>query len=359
MNFMKRRLAVLLVLVFSLALIAGCGGKAAAPAPAEAPKTAEPQKAAPPAPATVKVGNVSSLLFAPFYVAMEKGYFQEQNITVQLENLQAGQDAMVFLANGQLDFVLAGYSAALFNAVSRGMDLKVIAPMGIQPKQGDPSPLVVRTDLVQSGAVTSAKDLKGKKIAAAGGAGATGSFLIALRLQKYGLALSDVELVNLGLPDQQAGLANKAVDAALMSEPYSTKAIADGTGSAVDKGVLAGVNASGLLTSGAMLKDKADVVNRFTTALLKAARDIQGDKFKSDENIGFFAKYTKLAPDVLKNVTPYDFDTNFALTSPNRDLGALQEIMAKAGILKLQSPVDVAKVVDGGPAAAAVAKLGK
>lgn len=286
---------------------------------------------------------------------------------MQLETIQAGQDAMVFLANGQLDFVLAGYSAALFNAVGRGMDVKVIAPMGIQPKGapgmpqrvvGDPSPLMVRTDLVKSGEVKSIKDLKGKKIASTGGNGATGSYLAARRLEKVGLTLADVEIVNVAVQDQEAALINKAVDAAIMNEPYSSKTVADGAGVVVDPGVLGGTNASGLLTSGTMLKDKNDVVVRFTTALMKAARDLQGENFKSDEHIKAFEKYTKMKPEQLKSVVPYDFDPNFNIEIPKQDLASLQEIMTKAGILKLKSPVDIGQVTDGAPAAAAVKQLG-
>jgi NitT/TauT family transport system substrate-binding protein len=359
MKPVHRIVSSLLVVALTGVVAAGCASKTggpATPAKADSAKPAAGQQ--PVTPATVKVGNVSSLLFAPLYVAQEKGYFAEQQLTVQLETIQAGQDAMVFLANGQLDFVLAGYSAALFNAVGRGMDVKVIAPMGIQPKQGDPSPLMVRADLVKSGAVKSVKDLKGKKIASTGGNGATGSYLAARRLAKVGLTLADVEIVNVAVQDQEAALVNKAVDAAIMNEPYSSKTIADGAGTPVDAGVLAGTNASGLLTSGTMLKDKNDVVVRFTTALMKAARDMQGDKFKSDENIKAFQKYTNLKPEQLKQVVPYDFDPNFSIEIPKQDLASLQEIMTKAGILKLKTPVDIAQVTDGGPAAAAVKQLG-
>lgn len=359
MHSMKRFVALLLVLALALA---GCGGRGAQPTGSESESETETEVAAgTPAETltTVKVGNVTSLLFAPLYVALEKGYFEEQGIEVQLEPVQAGQDAMVFLANGQLDFVLAGYSAAIFNAVGRGLDLKVIAPMGIQPAEGDPSPLVVRTELVDSGEVTTAADLKGRKIAVLGGAGATGSFLTALRLQKAGLTLEDVELVNVGLADQEAALSTGAVDAALMSEPYSSKAISSGVGKAVDVGALAGVNASGLITSGTMLREKPAVVTGFVAALLKAARDIQGEQFKTDEHLQMFEKYTKLSTDVLAGVQPYHFDPNFDMTAPKRELAALQEIMLAAGILKLDQPLEIDQVVDETPATEAADRLGR
>ena len=61
---------------------------------------------------TVKIAHAPSLLFAPLYVAIEKGYFAEQGIEVSLETVTAGQDAMALTANNQLDATVAGFSVA-------------------------------------------------------------------------------------------------------------------------------------------------------------------------------------------------------------------------------------------------------
>jgi len=129
------------------------------------------------------------MLFAPLYVAIDKGYFAEQGIEVQLETVTAGQDAMALAANNQLDVVVAGFGVATFNAVERGLELKVVGSMGRQPRDGLPSALMVRKPLLDSGEVKELADLKGRKVGLAGGMGATGSYLMAVKLRQAGLTL--------------------------------------------------------------------------------------------------------------------------------------------------------------------------
>jgi len=119
------------------------------------------------------------------------------------------------------------------------------------------------------------------------------------------------------------------------------------------------VNASGLITSGTMLREKPEVVVGFVAALLKAARDIQGEQFKTDEHLQMFEKYTQLSTDVLASVQPYRFDPDFDMTAPKRELAALQEIMLAAGILKLDQPLAIDQVVDETPATEAAERLGR
>ncbi|MHB8620328.1 MAG: ABC transporter substrate-binding protein, partial [Chloroflexota bacterium] len=64
----------------------------------------------------LKVAHVPSTLFAPLYIAIDKGYMKQQGIEADLTVVTAGQDAMAFLANGQLDAAVAGIAAATYNA---------------------------------------------------------------------------------------------------------------------------------------------------------------------------------------------------------------------------------------------------
>ena len=56
-------------------------------------------------------------------------------------------------ANNQLDVVVAGFSAATFNAIDRGLDLRIVSSMGQQARNGYPSALMVRKELLASGLV--------------------------------------------------------------------------------------------------------------------------------------------------------------------------------------------------------------
>src|SRR5438045_571509 len=66
-------------------------------APAAAAPAA-PAPSPPPAPQTVRFAQVPTTVFAPLYVAIEKGYFQEQGIVPELEIVTAGQDSMSLVA---------------------------------------------------------------------------------------------------------------------------------------------------------------------------------------------------------------------------------------------------------------------
>ena len=154
--------------------------------------TAAPAPTAPPAPETVRVAHVPSTLFGPLYVAIEKGYFQEQAIGPQLEVVTAGQDAMALAAQGQLDVVVGGFAASTFNAIDRGLEIRAVGSMGAQPQSGFPSALMVRDDLLSSRQVQTLADLRGRKVALAGGAGSTGSYWMATKLREGHLTLRDI-----------------------------------------------------------------------------------------------------------------------------------------------------------------------
>src|SRR3954451_8845163 len=98
----------------ALGLLTACGGSAApaakpaaAPAaPAAAPaavQPAAPVPAPPPGPLTpISVGQVAAVLY-PFYIGIERGYFQEQGIEVSYDPFRGGAEMVPLIAQGQLD----------------------------------------------------------------------------------------------------------------------------------------------------------------------------------------------------------------------------------------------------------------
>src|SRR5262245_57709191 len=130
------------------------GSQPAAPAPAaQAPST-------PPAVETVKMSYVNALDNAPLFVGVDRGYWQEQGVELELTPVQSSADAIAFLANGQLDTAMGSIAVPLFNAVNQGMDVRIIAPVAYSYRTA----VLVRKDLYDSAAVRSVADLKGKRI---------------------------------------------------------------------------------------------------------------------------------------------------------------------------------------------------
>ena len=95
--------------------------------------------------------------------------------------------------NGKLDVMVAGFSAGMFNALDSGLKFEIVGSMGIST--GDPAKSPTALEVSKASGITDIKGLKGKKIAAAGGPGATGGYLLAQVLESADLTLKDVEVV--------------------------------------------------------------------------------------------------------------------------------------------------------------------
>ncbi len=253
---------------------------------------------------TLKVGFVPSTLFAPLFVAQERGYLTAAGFNCELSPIVAGQDALVLAAQGQLDFIAAGIAASFYNAVNRGLDVRFVASTGYQPAKGHPTALMIREDLFESG-MKSPKDLKGKKIGWIGGAGATSSYYVARILREVGLKLSDVEGTNIANADMEVALTKKAIDGAFLSAPFTSifeeKKLAHIIGS-----VHSGIAGTGIFFGPSMFKDAA-VAKGVMGALRKAAAEIAGAGYYNPENLEAYAKYTKQPIDLIKKADRYDF----------------------------------------------------
>lgn len=176
----------------------------------------------------VKVGVNGVVSDAAFFIAQKKGYFAKQGITVEFVHFDSGPQMVAPLGTGQIDVAAGASSAGLFNAVARGIGLKVVADKGSAPIGYSYVPIIVRKDLIDEGKVKTFADLKGLKVAEAGKGGTPGPILNEA-LKKGGLKYDDVQHVyNLGYPQQVVALSNKAIDAAVTAEPLATLAIKKG-----------------------------------------------------------------------------------------------------------------------------------
>lgn len=282
---------------------------------------------------TVKVAHVPSSLFAPLYIAQAKGYFEQQGLKVELEKVKAGQDAVPLAGAGKVDVVAAGFSAGLFNAVAKGLHVKVAASMGASTG-ADPSPtaLEVAKRLVDSKEIKGAEDLRGRKIAVAGGAGAAGGYQLETTLRQSGLGLADVTVVNVPIPDIRNALANGSVDAGIVPAPFSTAMEEEGVAQSLVVPPR-GTTASGIVF-GKTFDDKPQA-REFLEALRKGAADLQDGGWGSEKNLAILAKATGQAVDVLRATPPYQWDP--ALTPDTAQLAEQQKTYRDAGLL------------DGGP----------
>jgi NitT/TauT family transport system substrate-binding protein len=183
--------------------------------------------AAPP----IHVGYLGTSGDAGIFIALDKGYFAEQGLTVSPERFGVGADQMALLGAGRLDVASGAPSPTLFNAVSRGLPISVVADKGSLRKGFGFNVLVVRKALIDSGQFKGLRDLRGRVIAAP--TASVVNFEDYLILKKGGLTPRDVTIEDIGFQDQPAAMANGRIDAAVMVEPFGTATESRGVGKIV------------------------------------------------------------------------------------------------------------------------------
>lgn len=301
-------------------------------------------------PDIVRIGNNGVVSDAVFYIAERRGYFAEQRIKVEFVLFDAGPKMVVPLGTGQIDVGAGASGAGLFNAVGRGIDIKVVADKGSMPPGYQYVPLLVRKDLVESGRYKSIADLKGMKLAEASEGGTPASFLNEA-LKPVGLKYEDVQHVYMSYPQQVAALANKAIDAALTAEPSATQAVEMGSAVRVSNDqIYPNQQVAVLLFSGDFARKRRDVAQRFMVAYVKAARYFNGalanGRFagpNAEDLIRIMIEHTRVKdPALYRKMVPngIDPDGRLNLDSMRKDL----EFYRKQGYL--EKPVDLEMAVD-------------
>jgi len=124
------------------------------------------------------------------YVALEKGYYEEQGLNVEIQEPGEGLSAEQVVASGQSDFAIS-YQEALTQARSTGIPIVSIAAI-IQENTSAFASL-------KEANITSPKDFEGKRY---GGWGSpTEEAVLKALSDKYGIDYSKIEQVTLGQTD--------------------------------------------------------------------------------------------------------------------------------------------------------------
>jgi NitT/TauT family transport system substrate-binding protein len=262
---------------------------------------------------TVKLGDLSAISNAAIYIAVEKGFFKEQGVNVEISNFASAAKMVPALVAGELEVSVGSASAGLFNAVAQQAPFRIVADKG-QAREGYGfSLLAVRKDLLDSGQVKTFRDLKGKKIAILA-KGNIQHYLVGKMAEEVGLTINDVELSFLTAPNQVTAFETKAIDAAYAVEPWVARFTERGV--AVQfrtpdqvKG-LGPVQVGVIIYSGKFINERRPVAQRWMNAYLKAAELFHTKGTKDPEIATILEKYTKVPAKVIQAAIPPYQDPN-------------------------------------------------
>jgi NitT/TauT family transport system substrate-binding protein len=311
---LKRTLTLLIALVcfVGAACSSGGSGKAATKAQAGSASTTSPDAQPLASPVNIKVGLLPNVAAAALYVAQGKGYFKDVNLNVSIVPIPGTEQAQPLLATGSLDAQLGGVSAAFFNGISNGLDVKLVAGWG-DANPASPSAAFVT---LKGGPIKSVADLRGKKVASNGGTASVSGFFLHTLLKQANMTVNDVRVVDLGVPDGLAALQHGSVVAAISAGPLLTKAITDGSqifvgdpNKVFENGSLGGV----IFGTNLLKKNRAAGV-AFLRALLKATdTDLQGDYRTNPEIVKILADGLQVASATITGPPPDTYDPTMRL----------------------------------------------
>lgn len=300
----KKQVWIIVSILMVSLLLAACGKTPDTPkqnAPAEAKK--------------LSVGLLKLTSSAPVFIGIEKGFFKQEGLELDVQWFEAAHPIAVATASNKVDIGATGITASLFNMVAGGQKLSIVADKGREQKGYSSSALLVTTDLWGQG-VQKVENMKGKRIGITQ-TGSTYHYMIGRLLEAKGLSLNEVEIVPLGkMSALMAALQSKQVDAVILNEPNISAVLAAGYGKLVSQvGDVIDYQTSGIFFSPELMKNK-DVAVRFLKGYIKASRYyydavltqkdgkvVPGANY--DEVVGIIAKYTGAPVSDVKSGLPY------------------------------------------------------
>src|SRR4051812_27942717 len=150
-------------------------------------------------------------------IARIRGYFRDVGIDLQDEHFTSGAQQTPLLASGQLDVGSTSVQSAHFNAVSRGVALRLVVDKGHLEPGANTQAVVLRADLVPGGEPPPIAEIRGRTMAIStdpkqGGTG----FGVARMLATVGLTLDDVDWKLMPNRDMADFIANRGARGAVV-----------------------------------------------------------------------------------------------------------------------------------------------
>jgi NitT/TauT family transport system substrate-binding protein len=174
-------------------------------------------------PTTLKVQETAGVPSAFVDFAIHKGFFDRQRLKIRLEASQGGAATVPSLMSGDIQ-VGGSNVVSLLLAAGRNLPIKAIAPGTSAQQSGkDFGALIVNRD----SKLRRAQDLAGKRIAV-NTLNNIAEVVVKASLEKEGVDVSGLKLVELPFPEMQAALDKRQVDAAFTIEPFLTTSVQKG-----------------------------------------------------------------------------------------------------------------------------------
>lgn len=300
---------------------------------------------------TVKVGTVPLAHNSAYFIARERGYFKEVGLEAELQDTGTNNDQRPLLRQGQLHAGSALSQVAFFNALARDLDLRIVADFssaGKTEKSRGGGSLVARKDRWEAGTIRQAKDLAGRTVALAGGAGSPSRAEIERWLRRHDVDSSTVDWITMFFPDQVLAMQSGGVELGFQTELLLSLGLTRGYWQVLATLEEMNPNSQSVFAiyTGEMDKLGPLVGERFMVALLRGVRaHVNGFEYGVDQDqiIDILTRETVIKdPAVYRQIRYNWMDPNGVVQRASVE--AYEQFFAENGFL--QGRPDLSRVFD-------------
>jgi NitT/TauT family transport system substrate-binding protein len=208
---MRKMLAVLVPLVVLL-IAAGCGDDDGGVEESEGGRS------------KVVLGVIPIADVAPAYLGIDKGFFREEGLDVELQPIEGGAAVIPAVTKGDVQFAF-GNAVSLAFAQQRGIDFQYVTEgvQGGSSEKDSTNGLIV----AKNSDIKTPQDLAGKTFAV-NTLNSLGEVTIKTALDKEGVETSGLKFVEVPFPDMIPALEEGQIDVAWATEPFISGALAAG-----------------------------------------------------------------------------------------------------------------------------------
>jgi NitT/TauT family transport system substrate-binding protein len=256
------RRPLLVLLTASLLASSGCGLISGAPS-SDVPSTTGLEKA------TIRVGRLALVDALPLHQAIDKGYFKEEGLTIELSTMAKGSDSVDRLVAGELEIGQTSYPQPLIAHAKGVVKLKVVADAV------ETTPDLIVAVVKAGGPITDARQLLGKKIAISSKRGISELVMID-QLSSMGITMPHENFVSMSIGDMPAALDRGDVAAAVIAQPPLEEAKQQGAVKLLDPftGPTASFPWSGWFATEKFVAENPKTVDAFRRALNRGVTDL-------------------------------------------------------------------------------------
>ncbi|GLB69497.1 ABC transporter substrate-binding protein [Arthrobacter mangrovi] len=231
--------------------------------------------------------------YAPLYLGVEKGFFEDQGLSVEFASGRVGTETITAVLSGSTDF--AGVAVPpLLVAQGQKLDVSVVSPSSVAPEASHDSSVQLLVD--PSSGISSEKDLEGKTVAV-NALKAQLELMTRWHLESAGIDAESTKFVEVPFAEMPAALERGDVDAIAAVEPFLSTALEEGATSIaeVDRALPPGAPITAFFTSDRMAKSDPEVVQKFSAAMTQS---LEYASQNPDEVRDVISEYSEVPPEV-------------------------------------------------------------